>query len=263
MESDYISFINEFEHLVLTIEDMPEKTKQAIQIEANLNKVLAILRSLEDKYQRPANSVQLLAVSKTKPIEDILAAKASGQTLFGENYVQEAIQKIESLKIDSLSEPILEWHFIGPIQKNKTRLIAENFAWVHCLERLSIAQRLDNQRPSSSPPLQVCIQVNIDNEATKAGVAINEIQGFAETLSALQNLKLRGLMAIPHASSDTDQQRKSFSKLRQQLEQLNQQGFELDTLSMGMSGDLEAAIAEGATMVRVGTAIFGKRAVKT
>jgi hypothetical protein len=225
-------------------------------IEANLKRVLRILRELEKKYQRPANSTKLLAVSKTKPIKDILAANSAGQTHFGENYVQEAIEKIEGLK---LYKTTLHWHFIGPIQKNKTRLIAENFQWVHSLDRLVIAQRLNEQRPSSLPPLQVCIQVNIDNEVSKAGVTIDKIRSLAHNLAELGHIKLRGLMAIPQANSDTNKQRKSFANLRTQLESLNRDGFELDTLSMGMSGGLEAAIAEGATIVRVGTAIFGKR----
>lgn len=225
-------------------------------IEANLKRVLRILRELEKKYQRPANSTKLLAVSKTKPIKDILAANSAGQTHFGENYVQEAIEKIEGLK---LYKTTLHWHFIGPIQKNKTRLIAENFQWVHSLDRLVIAQRLNEQRPSSLPPLQVCIQVNIDSEVSKAGVTIDKIRSLAHNLAELGHIKLRGLMAIPQANSDTNKQRKSFANLRAQLESLNRDGFELDTLSMGMSGGLEAAIAEGATIVRVGTAIFGKR----
>jgi len=236
---------------------MPEISNQDSQIEANLKRVLETLRTLEIKHQRPANSVQLLAVSKTKPIEDIQAAITAGQTHFGENYVQEAIEKIQ------LSSAKVDWHFIGPIQKNKTRTITENFQWVHSVDRLVIAQRLNDQRPSSLPPLQVCIQVNIDNEASKAGVISEDIQSLAENLSKLKHIKLRGLMAIPQASCNFQQQRKSFANLRKQLEHLNQYGFELDTLSMGMSGDLEAAIAEGATIVRVGTAIFGKRSTKT
>ncbi len=238
---------------------MPINSNQFSLIESNLKHVLEDIRHLEQKYQRPANSVQLLAVSKTKPIEDIRLAKAYGQAHFGENYVQEALEKIAISNSEHLN---LCWHFIGPIQKNKTRQIAENFQWIHSIDRLIIAQRLNDQRPDSSPPLQVCIQVNIDNETSKAGVTVDEIQDFAEKIVKLNHINLRGLMAIPLASSDTQQQRESFSQLRKQLESLNQQGFMLDTLSMGMSGDLESAIAEGATIVRVGTAIFGKREVK-
>lgn len=252
---------------------MLKHSKQNSQIQQNLKHVQDRLNALEEKYQRPKNSVRLLAVSKTKPSEDILAAYQCGQTHFGENYLQEALEKIEEIKIDQqktkeLKTPIssnsnFHWHFIGPIQKNKTRLIVENFDWVHSLDRLVIAQRLNNQRPGALAPLQVCIQVNIDNEPTKAGVEIDAIQSLAEALSKLKQIKLRGLMAIPHANNDTQQQRNSFSRLRQQLEHLNQSGFDLDTLSMGMSGDLEAAVAEGTTMVRVGTALFGKRTIKT
>ena len=227
---------------------------ETIQIGANLERTLKTIRELEIKYQRPANSVQLLAVSKTKPATSIKAATQFGQMHFGENYLQESIEKIQVLE-----DQHLHWHFIGPIQKNKTRLIAEYFEWVHSIDRPTIAQRLGTQRPASLPPLQVCIQVNIDNEDTKSGVHIDDIQSLAEIINDIQHIKLRGLMAIPLASSDTKQQRNSFAKLRQQLERLNQNGFELDTLSMGMSGDLEAAIAEGATIVRIGTAIFGKR----
>lgn len=238
---------------------MPKYLKQ------NLKQVLASLRTLEEKYHRPTNSVQLLAVSKTKSSDDIYSAYMSGQHHFGESYLQEALEKINKLDIElsAIEKTKLYWHFIGPIQKNKTRAIAENFQWVHSVDRLIIAQRLNDQRPSSLPPLQACIQVNIDNEASKAGVNSEDIQSLAENLSKLKHIKLRGLMAIPKASSDIQQQRKSFANLREQLEHLNKNGFDLDTLSMGMSGDLEAAIAEGATIVRVGTAIFGKRSTKT
>ncbi len=229
------------------------------QIEHNLKQVLLTIRELEKKYKRPKNSVRLLAVSKTKPIEDIITAHAYGQISFGENYVQEAVEKINALKNNSDETNKIEWHFIGPLQKNKTRLIAENFDWIHSVDRYIIAQRLSEQRPKDLPPLQVCIQINIDQEESKSGVTVDKIQRLAEDIADLKNLKLRGLMAIPKISSDTTQQRKSFAALSEQLEHLNQQGFELDTLSMGMSADLEAAIAEGATIVRIGTAIFGKR----
>lgn len=248
---------------------MPENSKQILQIQTNLKSVQDTLHTLEEKYKRPRNSVHLLAVSKTKPSEDILAAAQGGQTHFGENYLQEALNKIEEIKITTekletskILNSNLHWHFIGPTQKNKTRLIAENFEWLHSLDRLVIAQRMNEQRPDSLPPLQVCIQVNVDNEPSKAGVEINAVQGLAKALSKLKKIKLRGLMAIPQANNDTQQQRNSFAKLRQQLEYLNAAGFDLDTLSMGMSGDLEAAVAEGSTIVRVGTALFGKRLVK-
>ncbi|MGH1538012.1 MAG: YggS family pyridoxal phosphate-dependent enzyme [Gammaproteobacteria bacterium] len=237
---------------------MPNNSNNISLIESNLEHVLENIRNLEKKYQRQTNSVQLLAVSKTKPINDVLLAHTCGQHHFGENYVQEAVEKIE---ISKSEKPSLHWHFIGPVQKNKTRLIAENFQWVHSVDRLVIAQRLNDQRLNSSPPLQICIQVNIDDETSKSGVSVDGIQSLAKDIVKLKRIKLRGLMAIPQASGDTQQQRKSFSKLRQQLEHLNQNGFMLDTLSMGMSGDLEAAIAEGATIVRIGTSIFGKRTI--
>ncbi|MEJ2116040.1 MAG: YggS family pyridoxal phosphate-dependent enzyme [Gammaproteobacteria bacterium] len=229
---------------------MSNKLNRNLQIETNIKNVLKDIRALEQKYQRPENSVQLVAVSKTKPLKDILAANACGQIDFGENYVQEALKKIENLKTINSN---LCWHFIGPIQKNKTRLIAEYFQWVHSIDRLIIAKRLNDQHSDLFPPLQVCIQVNIDDEASKAGVTIKNIQPLAEGIKNLKHIKLRGLMAVPRASSETHEQRKSFARLRKQLEQLNQNGFMLDTLSMGMSGDLEAAIAEGSTIVRVGT----------
>jgi len=224
---------------------------------------LTNIRELEKKYQRPANCVQLLAVSKTKPLEDIVAAYHCGQHNFGENYVQEAITKIEGFNSGSTKASTINWHYIGPIQKNKTRLIAEHFQWVHSIDRVHVAQRLNDQNPCQTSPLQVCIQVNIDNEPSKSGIAIEDTQSLAESIAEMKSVKLRGLMAIPQASSDTNEQRTSFAKLRQLLEQLNQNGFELDTLSMGMSNDLEAAIAEGATIVRIGTSIFGKRETKT
>ena len=234
-------------------EGSPELSDQKMQIDKNIRTVLSTLRNLEKKYQRKENSVQLIAVSKTKPIEDITIANLANQKHFGESYLQEAIDKIEHNNLD------LIWHFIGPIQKNKTRQITENFQWVHSIDRPIIAQRLNDQRPKTLQPLQTCIQVNIDNEASKAGVTLDEVDELATKLSTLKHIKLRGLMAIPRACDDLDTQRKSFAKLRKKLEHLNQLGFELDTLSMGMSNDLEAAVAEGATIVRVGTAIFGKR----
>ena len=175
-----------------------------LHIKANLKQVLETLRKLEKKYQRPAKITKLLAVSKTKSIKEILAANSAGQTHFGENYVQEAIEKIEGLK---LYKTTLNWHFIGPIQKNKTRLIAENFQWVHSVDRLIIAQRLNEQRPSSLNPLQVCIQVNIDSEVSKSGITIDGIRSLAENLVELRHIKLRGLMAIPKASNNTDKGR--------------------------------------------------------
>lgn len=214
----------------------------------------AKIQQIESKYQRESGSTHLLAVSKTKSVEEIAEAISHGQREFGENYLQEAVQKISVLANKKLT-----WHFIGPIQKNKTKQIAEHFDWVHSVDRLIIAERLNSQRPKSLVPIQICIQVNIDNEATKSGVLVEEIEDIAKVISKLTRIKLRGLMAIPQPSNDINEQRQHFKQLRIQLEKLNDLGLNLDTLSMGMSGDIEAAIAEGATIVRVGTAIFGKR----
>lgn len=203
---------------------------------------------------RPVENVKLLAVSKTKPLDQITAIADLGQIAFGENYVQEAVEKIAK-------RPDLEWHFIGPIQSNKTKLIAENFAWVHSVDRLKIAQRLSRQRPQNLPPLQILLEINIDQESTKAGLLSHQAAEVCQTVLELPNVKLRGLMAIPQATTDPQKQRAAFAQMRQLLAQLQSQFPEaqLDTLSMGMSGDLEAAIAEGATYVRIGTDIFGAR----
>lgn len=201
--------------------------------------------------------IKLLAISKTCPVEDIAAAIEAGQRAFGENYLQDALPKITELKANYAD---LEWHFIGAIQSNKTLDIASNFDWVHTLERLKIAQRLSNQRPENLPPIQLCIQVNISGEDSKAGIPAEQVMSLAAEVAGLPNLKLRGLMAIPAATSDLVKQRQAFEALRRLYEQLNQKGFNLDTLSMGMSGDLESAIAEGSTLIRIGTAIFGARA---
>ena len=203
---------------------------------------------------RDPAAVGLIAVSKTFGADAVAAAHACGQRVFGENYVQEAVDKIVALA--SLG---LEWHFIGPIQSNKTRQIAENFAWVHSVDRAKIAERLSAARPDALAPLQVCIQINIGDENTKSGVAPADAPALARAIAALPRLKLRGLMTIPPASDDPAQQRRYFAELRKLKEQLATAGVALDTLSMGMSADLEAAIAEGATLVRVGTALYGAR----
>ena len=206
------------------------------------------------KANRPNHSVQLLAVSKTKPIEDIQALSKIGQQAFGENYLQEALKKIEVC-------PELEWHFIGPIQSNKTKLIAENFQWVHSVDRLKIAQRLSQQRPENLPELNILLEVNISEQESKAGFSRQEVLEIAPQIAELPNLNLRGLMAIPQIEKTTEQQRKPFAKMRQLLQEIqtNHPDWQFDTLSMGMSGDLEAAIFEGATIVRIGTDIFGAR----
>ncbi|RCU45650.1 MULTISPECIES: YggS family pyridoxal phosphate-dependent enzyme [Corallincola] len=206
---------------------------------------------------READSVTLLAVSKTKPAAAILEAVAAGQRCFGENYVQEAVDKIVAI-----ANPQLEWHFIGPIQSNKTRLLAEHFDWVQSVDRIKIAKRLSEQRPSHLTPLKICIQVNISDEPQKAGISLEALPDLAQQVTELPNLQLRGLMAIPADVDDYQAQRAQFKRLNTAFINLQQHHPELDTLSMGMSGDLEAAIAEGATMVRIGTAIFGARAPK-
>ena len=203
---------------------------------------------------RPAGSVSLLAVSKTHSAELIQAAIDAGQRAFGESYAQEAIPKMAQL-----ANPTLVWHFIGPIQSNKTADIAQHFAWVDSVDRIKIAQRLSAQRPASLPPLQVCIQVNISGESSKSGVSAAGLPELAHAIDELPHLQLRGLMAIPAPTDDPAQQRQAFAQLRHLYEQLNASGFKLDTLSMGMTDDMEAAIAEGATIVRIGTAIFGAR----
>lgn len=205
---------------------------------------------------RDPDSIQLLAVSKTRPIADLEAALAAGQTAFGESYLQDALPKIMALGERA------EWHFIGPIQSNKTRQIASHFSWVHSIDRLKIAERLSEQRPPHLPPLNVCLQINTSGETSKAGASPAEAPQLAQALAGLPRLRLRGLMTIPAPIADPELQRRPFFQLHELLEQLNAMGLALDTLSMGMSDDLEAAIAEGATVVRIGTAIFGPRSSK-
>lgn len=222
---------------------------------ARLHAVLARIRAAEQRFERPPGSVRLLAASKSQSPAAITAIAAAGQTCFGENYVQEALDKmVELATLD------LEWHFIGPIQANKTRGIAEHFAWVHGVDRLKIAERLSAQRPDHLPPLNVCLQVNIDREPTKHGLDESEVAEVARAVAALPRLRLRGLMAIPAPAADFAAQRRPLAQLRELWERLKAGGLALDTLSMGMTDDLEAAIAEGATLVRVGTALFGPRA---
>ncbi|AQT61322.1 YggS family pyridoxal phosphate-dependent enzyme [Cellvibrio sp. PSBB023] len=226
------------------------------KIDDQLAKVTARIHQAATAVGRNPQTVQLIAVSKTQPAQALAEAYAWGQRAFGENYLQEALDK--QVQLASLAG--IEWHFIGPIQSNKTRPIAEHFDWVHSVDRLKIAQRLHDQRPESLPPLNICVQVNIDDETTKSGVSLDELPTLVAAIAPLKRLTLRGLMAIPAATNNTDQQRAAFARLHRALVQLNQQGYGLDCLSMGMSGDLEAAIAEGATFVRVGTDIFGARA---
>ncbi len=222
-----------------------------------LNLIRAQITKSESRHHRPAGSVMLLAVSKTHSINDIKEAFAAGQRHFGESYLQDALPKITALANKNLC-----WHFIGPIQSNKTRAIAENFHWVHSIDRLKLAQRLSQQRPEHLPPLNVCLQVNISQDPIKAGIHAEDIQALSHDIQKLPHLKLRGLMTIPNKASDFEQQRIPFHALAKLFKNLQQQGMVLDTLSMGMSGDMDAAIAEGATIVRIGTAIFGERALK-
>ena len=206
------------------------------------------------RFGRDSASIQLLAVSKRHPIDAIREAYDCGQRAFGENYVQEMLEKAEQLvALD------IEWHFIGPLQSNKSKDVAATASWVHTIDRLKIARRLSEQRPDSMLPLNVCLQVNVNNEASKSGVTLDELDALAESVSALPNIVVRGLMAIPEATKDTQLQRQNFRLLADAQARLNTSGYKLDTLSMGMSGDMYAAIAEGATIVRIGTAIFGER----
>ena len=217
----------------------------------NIGLVSQRIRAAADAVQRDANSIHLLAVSKTKPAQAVRDAYAAGLHDFGENYLQEALGKQADL-----TDLPLSWHFIGPIQSNKTRAIAENFAWVHSVDRLKIAQRLSEQRPTDLPPLNICIQVNVSGEASKSGCTPADLPALANAISALPRLKLRGLMAIPEPTEDRAAQDAAFARVRDLQASLN---LPLDTLSMGMSHDLESAIAQGATWVRIGTALFGAR----
>ncbi|RYE73680.1 MAG: YggS family pyridoxal phosphate-dependent enzyme [Oxalobacteraceae bacterium] len=227
-------------------------------IAGNLQAVEATITDAVKASERARNDVQLLAVSKTFPAQAVLDAMATGQLAFGENYLQEALDKIASVA-QAQPDAAVEWHFIGPIQSNKTRPIAASFAWVHTVERLKIAQRLSEQRPPELGPLNICLQVNISGEASKSGASPEELPALAREVAQLPNLRLRGLMAIPEPTTDVAEQRAAFARVRALFDALRADGLELDTLSMGMSGDLAPAIAEGATIVRVGSAIFGKR----
>lgn len=223
-------------------------------IASNLQAVRARIATAATAAGRSPETVHLLAVSKTWPMNCVLEAAAAGQRAFGENYVQEGVDKV----IETAAHR-LEWHFIGPLQSNKTRLVAERFDWVHSIERLKIAERLSAQRPAYLPPLHVCVQVNVSGEASKSGCAPAEAQALCEAVARLPGLRLRGLMTIPEPTADYAMQCVPFRRLREIYEQVRAGGLPLDTLSMGMSHDLEAAIAEGATIVRIGTAIFGER----
>lgn len=231
------------------------ESNEAQEIKVNLARVSRKVEQLEQQYQRKVGSVRVLAVSKTKPLSALEAAYSAGQRAFGENYVQEAVDKYHALA--HLSD--IKWHFIGPIQSNKSRLIAETMHWVHSIDREKIARRLSEQRPDSLPPLNVCIQVNISGEESKAGVTLSELNDMVALVAELPNLHLRGLMAIPAPQDNHDAQCAVYEPLTQAFIELSKSDSMIDTLSIGMSGDLPAAIASGSTMVRVGTAIFGER----
>ena len=223
-------------------------------IETALSTIRARIGELERRYRRAPGSVALLAVSKTKPAKAVQTAVAAGQHAFGENHLQDALTKVDALDGKGIS-----WHFIGAVQSNKTRPIAARFDWVHSVEREKIATRLSAQRPADRGPLDVCIEVNVSGEGTKSGVPPADVEPLARLIRELPALRLRGLMAIPRPAEDFEAQRIPFRQLREILDDLNAKGLGLDTLSMGMTGDLEAAVAEGATIVRIGTAIFGPR----
>ena len=231
-------------------------------IESNLQavrqRIATALQDVASEPQLKAPTAELIAVSKTVSVENIAQAIECGQTHFAENYIQEAIEKIKKIKnIQKINQPY--WHFIGAIQNNKTRWLASHFDWVHSVESYQTAYRLSQQRKTDQTPLQICLQINIDEEASKAGLTSQEILPIALAIQKLPNICLRGLMSIPKPRSQITEQRKPFAQLRSLAQQLNQQGTRLDTLSMGMSADLEAAIHEGSTMLRIGSAIFGER----
>lgn len=238
-----------------TITTQPRLTILSMTIQENLIQVQRRISVAAAKYNRAAKSIQLLAVSKTRPADDIRNLWLQGVRAFGENYVQEACQKIEQLT-DLAS---IEWHFIGPLQSNKTRLVAEKFSWCHTVDRVKVAQRLNDQRVGHQPPLNILLQVNISGEASKSGVTPNEVKQIAEAVAVLPNLRLRGIMAIPAASTSFQNQLTPYWHMQTLMQQLQLRWPSVDTLSIGMSNDLEAAICAGTTLLRIGTALFGNR----
>ena len=224
------------------------------KVTENLSLISSLLADSSNRAQHRPESVKLLAVSKKQPLEKIRAAAAAGQRDFGENFVQEGLEKI-----DQCRDLALTWHFIGNLQSNKTRHVAEYFDWVHTIDRLKTARRLSSHRPANRAPLNICLQVNVDGETSKSGITPDSVLELAASCAELPNLRLRGLMCLPAARSDFDQQRRPFARLRELYESLRATGIDVDTLSMGMSGDFDAAIHEGATIVRIGTALFGER----
>lgn len=242
---------------ILALVWIPEcgKVVKMTEISDRLLTVNDQIAAAETKYDREPGTVKLLAVSKRKPAEAVRAAYDAGQSAFGENHLQEALTKIKTLE-----DIKIEWHFIGPIQSNKSRPIAEHFDWAHSVDRYKVAKRLNEQRPTQNTPLNVCIQVNVSDESTKSGVALDEVPALAEAIANMPQLRLRGLMAIPSPEDSFNAQRAPFKRLKEALDSLSDAGYDVDTLSMGMTNDMEAAIAEGSTIVRIGTAIFGARA---
>lgn len=224
-----------------------------MSISQNLSQIQQRIQHIAHQCQR--SDIRLLAVSKTKPVQAIEEAIQAGQKAFGENYVQEGVEKINYFK----ENEEIEWHFIGPLQSNKTRLVAEHFDWIQTVDRLKIAERLNEQRPEGKAPLNVLIQINISDESSKSGIALEEMLELAHKIASLPNLRLRGLMAIPKPESDPEQQKIAFRKMEQLFHRLQQAFSDIDTLSMGMSDDMQSAIECGSTMVRIGTAIFGER----
>ena len=227
-------------------------------VQDNLLNIKNEIKKIAKECGRDPNTIQLIAVSKTKPVEQIMEAINAGQLAFGENYVQEGIEKIQYFEKNMPNNDLI-WHFIGPLQSNKSKLVAEHFDWMHTIDRFKIAQRLSDQRPNHMAKLNVLIQVNISQEASKSGVKPEEVTDLVKQIVALPNLNLRGLMAIPEIENDYDKQLKVFTKMQQLLHSLQKDYPFMDTLSMGMSGDMPAAINAGSTMVRIGTAIFGAR----
>ncbi len=225
-----------------------------IRVTENFRKIQDLLAKAAVDAGRSPDEIRLLAVSKNKPPEAVLEAYAAGQRDFGENFVQEGLEKIAAVERNDVI-----WHFVGRLQANKTRPVAQHFQWVHTIDRLKIARRLSSQRPDGAAPLQVCIEVNVDEEASKSGISPAGVADLAAAVAELPRLKLRGLMCLPAIRDDFEEQRRPFARLREMLESLNESGLSLDTLSMGMTADYAAAIHEGATIVRIGTAIFGAR----
>lgn len=227
-------------------------------VQDNLLNIKNEIAEIAKKCERDPNTIQLIAVSKTKPVEQVIEAINAGQLAFGENYVQEGVEKIQYFEKNMPNNDLI-WHFIGPLQSNKSKLVAEHFDWMHTIDRLKIAQRLNDQRPKDMAKLNVLIQVNISQEASKSGVKPEEVADLVKQIVTLPNLNLRGLMAIPEIENDYDKQLNVFTKMQQLLQSLQKDYPFMDTLSMGMSDDMQAAIVAGSTMVRIGTAIFGAR----